>query len=205
MEHRGVGLVIIGAIHAARTNYADRGAVRLKAADLYGGCVRAQHVRRTFVTFGAVRIERVHFGACWMVPGDIQRVKVIPIGFNLRPFGDAKPHVGKDRCDLFCDLADRVDRSHGATTGWQCHIQPFTAQTFIQRRIGKRGFLGDQRAVNLILERIERGASRLAFLRRHFAQLAHLQADLTLFAKRLHTQLFKAVFITGVGDQLQVF
>ena len=39
-----------------------------------------KHVRRAVITLGAMRVERVHFGACRMVARDVQRIEVVPIG-----------------------------------------------------------------------------------------------------------------------------
>jgi len=43
MEHRGVGLIIIGAVNTTGADDADRGAVCFQAADLHGAGMGAQH------------------------------------------------------------------------------------------------------------------------------------------------------------------
>ena len=204
MEHRRVGLVIVGTIHTARRNDAARCAVLFHMADLHGAGVGAQHVRRAIITLGAVHIERVHLGPRGVVAGDVQRVEVIEIGVDLRTFGNGEPHVGKDRRDLFDHLTDRVDRANARITGRQRHVQPFGFQTFVQRRIAQRLFLGGQGCVDLVLQRVQLGAHDLTLFRRHLAQLAHFQADLAFFANCLHTQIFQRCFIASVRDQIDI-
>ena len=64
----------------------------------------AQNMRRAVVPFRTRHIKRVHLGPRRVVAGNIQRVKVIPIRVDARPFGDRKPHLGKDRGQLFGHL-----------------------------------------------------------------------------------------------------
>ena len=154
MEHRRVGLVVIGAIHTTWANHAHRGACFFHGADLHGAGVGSQNVRRAIVTIRAVHVKRVHFGACGVVRRNVQRVKVIPIAVNARPFGDAKAHVGKNGCDLFGHLADWVNGALARGARGQCHVQPFRPQTFVQSRIGKRGFFRRQRAVDFVFQRV---------------------------------------------------
>jgi hypothetical protein len=52
VEHRRVGLVVVGAVDPARRDHADRGALGLHRADLHRRGVGAQHVRRAVVALG---------------------------------------------------------------------------------------------------------------------------------------------------------
>ena len=114
----------------------------------------AQNVRRAIVTIRAVHVKRVHFGARGVVRRDVQRIKVVPVAVNARPFGNAKAHVGKNGCDLFGHLADWVNGALARGARGQCHVQPFRPQTFVQSRIGKRGFFRRQRAVDFVFQRV---------------------------------------------------
>ena len=205
MEHRRVRLVIVTAINSTGRNHADRRALGLHRADLHGRGMGAQNMRRTVVALGAVHKERVVLLARGVLGRDVQGVKVVPIALDLGTFGHGKAHVGENRGDLFGHLADGVDRALTARTHRQRNVQPFAAQAFLKRGIGQSGLFTGKRAVDLVLERVEGGTCHLTFLRGHLAQLAHLQADLALFADGLQAQLFQRAFVGGVGDGVDVF
>ena len=205
VKHRRVGLVIVGTIHAPRTDNANGRAVGFHAADLHGAGVGAQYGGGAVIARSPLHIKCVHFGPRRVVAGDVKGVEIIPVAFDLRTFGNGEPHVGKDRGHFFRHLTDRMNGALGALAACQCHIKPFAAQTGIKGSIAKGGFLGDQGRVDLVLECIERGAGSLALFGRHLAQLAHLQADLAFFAKGLHAQIFQRGFVLGVGHKGQIF
>ena len=142
MKHRRVGLVIIGTVDATGADDTQRRAFRLHRADLHGRGVGAQHMRWPIVAFGTGHVKRVHFGTGRVVAGDVQRIEIIPIGINARPFGDRKPKFGKNGCNLFGHLTDRVDRALACGPCRQCHVEPFRPQTFIKCGVTQRGLLG---------------------------------------------------------------
>ena len=205
VEHRRMRLVVIGTVHATRRNRADWRALRFHRPDLHRRGMGAQHVRRAVVAFGPVHVERVHLGPGGVMAGNVQRVEIVPVGFDLRPFGDGKAHIGKDRRDLFPDLRHGVHGAGAAVTPRQGHVQPFGLETFVQRGIGQRGLLGRQRGVDLVLERVQRRAGHLALFGRHLAQFAHFEADFALLANGLNPQILKAGFIRRLADRAQPF
>ena len=166
--------------------------------------MRPKHVRRAIVAFAPMHIERVHFCAGRVMRRDVERVKVIPISIDARPFCHREPHFGKDCRDLFGHLADRVDRALAHRAGGQGDIQPFALQSFVQCGIGQRGLFGGQRAVDFVLERIESRPCDLALFWGHFPQFAHLEADLSLFADGLNAQVLQAGFISRAGNEFDV-
>ena len=111
--------------------------------------MRAQHVGGAIITLCAMHVKRIHFRARRVMPGDIQRVKIIPICINPRAFSHAETHIGKNRCDFFGYLRNRMDRTAALITRWQCNVQPFSAQTLVQRGISQRGFTRHQRRIQL--------------------------------------------------------
>ena len=129
MEHRRVGLVVVGTIHATRANNPDRRADLFHRADLNRRGVGAQHMRRAVIAFGTVGIEGVHLRTCRVVARNVQRVKVIPVGLDLRAFGNRKAHVCENRRYLFGNLRNRVDRALTTATTRQGHVEPLAAQT----------------------------------------------------------------------------
>ncbi len=200
-----MSLVVIGPIDATRTNDADRRAVFLHRADLHRRGVRAQHVRRAIIAFGTVGIERVHFSPRRGVTRNIQRIKVIPIGFDLRAFGHRKPHVCKDRRDLFGHLRDRVNAALAARSARQGHVQPFGFQPLFQSGIGQRSLFGGQRRVDLVFQRIEFWPHDLTLFRGHFPQLAHFQGNFAFFTHCLYAQLFDCGLIRSICNQTDIF
>ena len=203
VEHRRVRLIHVHAIDAARRDHADRGAVILHGADLHRRRVGAQHVRRTVVARRAVHEEGVVLLPCGMFGGDVQGVEIVPVAFDLRPFGDGKAHVGKDRGDLVGDLADRVDRPLTARAARKGHVQPFVAQTRVQRRILKRQLARAQGGVDLVADLVQRLAGGLALLRGHAAQLAHHQAQLAFLAKRGQAHVLNGLRVGGGRNAVQ--
>ena len=114
--------------------------------------MRAQHVWRAVITLRAVRIECVHFGAGGVVAGDVERVEVIPIRFDLRAFGNRETHVGENGGDFLSDLGNRVDRALAAWARWQGHIKPLTAQALVQCGVIKGHLFGDECRINLVFQ-----------------------------------------------------
>ena len=71
-------------------------------------------MRRTLVPLGPMHVERVHLGPRRVMTGNVQRIEIVPVILDLRPFGHRKAHIGENRRDLFCHLADGVDRAKAA-------------------------------------------------------------------------------------------
>ena len=86
----------------------------------------------------------------------------------------------------------------------QGHVEPFAAQALVQRGIGKAGLLGGEGRVDLILQRVQRGARDLTLLGGHLAQLAHFQRDFALFAHGGQPDVFQRGFVASIGDLAQV-
>ena len=205
VEHRRMRLVIIRAVHTARANHADRRALLFHAADLHGAGMRAQHMRGPLVALGTVHIERVHLRARRVMPWNVERIKVIPIGVDPRPLGHGKAHVSENRGDFLSDLRNRVNAPLPAQTAGQCHIQPLAAQPLIKRRILKPCLLSCERRVNLVFQSVELRPSHLPLLGSHLAQLPHLKAHFALFADRLQAQVLKRGFIRRSRNRRDVF
>ena len=130
----------------------------------------AQHMRRAVIALGSVGIEGVHLCAGRVVPGHVECVKIIPIGFNLRPFSHGKSHIGKNCGDFFPDLGNWVDGPHRPLAPWQRDIQPFGLQTLLQSRIRHGRFARREGRINLIFQSIERRTGHLPLFGRHFTQ-----------------------------------
>ena len=203
MEHRRMGLVVIGAIDPAGADHPARRAMGLHMPDLHRRSMGAQHMRRAVIPLAPMGIERVHLGPRRVVAGDVQRVEVVPIGLNLRPFGHGEAHIGENRGDFFGDLADRMDRALPPVSRRQGHVEPFALQPLVQSCIAQRRLFRSQSAVHLVFQRIQRRAGHLPLLGCHLTQFAHLQADLALLAQRGHPHLFKGRLIRRPRNALK--
>ena len=136
---------------------------------------------------------------------NVQRVKVVPVRFDLRPFGHRKAHVGKDRRQFLHHLRNRVDGAAWAGAGGQGDIEPFAAQAGIKGSIAKGGFPGTQGGVNLIAQHVQHGAGGAALVRVHLAKRGHQGRNLALFAKGGQAHLFQCGFVCGSGHSGEVF
>lgn len=120
---------------------------------------------------------------------DVQRIKVIPIRFDLRAFGDGKAHIGEDRGQFFHHLADRMN---GAPDGAADPAGPHPAipsagvRSVLHRQPPS---LGAQGCVNLILQDVQHGTGCLALIRLYLAKAGHQRRNLALLAKGCTTQI----------------
>ena len=204
VEHGRMGLVVIGAVDAARGDHPARGAMGLHVADLHRAGVGAQHVRRTIVALGAVHVERVHLGprGGWW-PGMFSASEIVPVGLDLRPLGDSETHVGEYGRYFLGDLGHGMDRAHAAMARGKRDVEPLGPKTLIERGIGKCCLLRGDGGVHLVLQRIERGPRDLAFLGGHAAQLAHPQADIALLAEGGDAKLLQHGLVASGTDPAQ--
>ena len=186
-----MGLVHVHAIDAAGCYDADRRAVGGQRTDLHGAGVGAQDVGRAGVSGGARHEEGVMLLPGGMLGRDVQRVEVVPVGFDLRAFGHGKAHVGEDGGQFLHHLTDGVDRACGARAARQRHVQPFGAEAFVQRRIGKARAAGAQGGVDFVLQQVQARPGGLALVRVHATKGGHQGRNLALLAKRRQPHLFQ--------------
>ena len=105
MEHVGVARVErVAPVRLARHDDRDRRRMLFHHADLHRRRVGAQH------DVGA-QVERVEPFARGMILGDVERVEVVVVAFDLRPEHDREPVPLEVRADVVDRAADRVDRA----------------------------------------------------------------------------------------------
>ena len=108
VEHRRVGGVAVGSVHAAGSDHVERRAMALAGADLHRRGVRPEDAR---VLAGRSRLEVEgihHRSRGWFSP-HVERGEIVTLRLDLGPFGDAEAEVGKDLGELVHHLADRMD------------------------------------------------------------------------------------------------
>ena len=72
-------------------------------------------------------VECIHLSPRGVVAGDVERIEIVKVGFDLRPLGHGETHIGENRGHFFGHLGNRVDRALTAVARGQGHIQPFGA------------------------------------------------------------------------------
>ena len=124
----------------------------------------------------AVRVgrekERVVHLARGVAGREVELGEIIVVGLDVRPFGDRKAHVGENRDDLVHHLADRMDAA-GLDAGQadrQGHVDRLALELRLERGLLQHRAPGRERFRDPILQRVDRGALRLALLGRQFAE-----------------------------------
>ncbi len=177
----------------------------LHDADLYRRGMGAQHALHP-VRRGRHEEGVVHF-ARRMSLGEVERREVVPVGLDVRPFGNRESHVGKDRGDLVGHLADRMNAAGCGRRGAnrQRDINALGGEPGFECLCLQLGALGLDPAGHLVLEPVDRRAGHLALVRGHLAQGRQQCRDGALLADGSDPQRFNCRFVLGgvdLGEQL---
>ena len=137
-----------------------------------------------------------------MVGRKVELAEIVVVGLNVRALGDRKAEIGEDRRQLIGDLRDRVDATdvERARARRQRDVDPFRGETMRERRILQYGAALSERRCDLVLQRVDHGALRLALLGRHLAKARQKRRDRALLAKRPDARRFKRRLIGGGFD-----
>ena len=119
-----------------------------------------------------------------VVVGNVEGTEVVPVGFDVRAFGNGEPEIGENLHHLFPDLGDRVDGAGGFGTNRKSDVDELGGQAgfelgFLQLSLTRCDGLGD-----CGLESVEGLAGGLALFGVHFAEGLHALGDDALFAQR---------------------
>ena len=140
-----------------------------------------------------------------MFLGNVQRGEIVIVGFDVRPLGDGKSHLGKNRDDLFDGARQRMQPCFCLGTRRQADIDRLGGKPRIQRGAGQGGLTGLDGGRYAVLHLVQRLAGDLALFRVHAAELAHHQRDAAFLAKRVDAHGFKGVGGVGGLDRAQDF
>ncbi len=132
MEHRRMRRVMVAAKGAARHDDADRRLLRQHRADLHRRGMRAQHQPGAVGALG--QVEGVVLLPRRMLGRDVERGEIVEILFDMRPLGDDKAHLAKDRDDLVDGLADRMDAALAGKRHRQGHVGALGGEPLFERR-----------------------------------------------------------------------
>jgi hypothetical protein len=145
-------------------------------------------------------IERIVHRPRRMIRGDVERLEVVPVVFDLRAVGDCEPGIAEDLLDAPARARDRMQAAKRLATAGQRHIDGIAREL-------RREFLGFERRaprVERLRERVLRfvdlragGATRF---RIHRAQRLEQRGDLALLAEQPHADLLEILDARGLGD-----
>ena len=99
MKHRRMCGVMVRPIGAPGNNDADWWLIGLHGPDLHWRSMRAKHL--AFAIGVGWQVERVMLLTGGVFGRNIQRGKIIIVGFDIWAFGNLKPHFGKDSDHFF--------------------------------------------------------------------------------------------------------
>ena len=128
-------------------------------------------------------IECIMHRAGRMCFGNIERGEIVPVVFDLTPFGNRKAHVGKDFGKLVHDLADRMHCAARRFGRRQCHVDIFACETPVQLGCFQGGFFRGQRRCHAFAQTVDNGALRLTFIGRHRAHRLEQRRNAALLTK----------------------
>ncbi len=152
-----------------------------------------------------VEVEGVGVVPRRMIRGDVERLEVVKVVFDLRAVLDGEAHLPEDRLQLEPRPGDRVQRAAPAAAGRQGHIDPLP---FELDRVGgrrrRRGGLLDA-LLDALLQLVDRLAGLLALLGGQLAELLHQRRDFPLASEEAQAQLFDRIGVAGIRDRLGEF
>ncbi|MNS99540.1 hypothetical protein D3C72_1339460 [compost metagenome] len=175
MEHRGVRLVVVITINAARRNNADWRLLVLHGADLHAGSLGAQQAR-------GVEPEGIVIGTRRVVTRNVQRVEVMIVVFNLRPGLYGETQFAEEGFDTVDGAGHWMQPTVFHTTARQGNVDGFCRQTLIQRSRFQRIFTRVQRILHCLFCLVDYRACCRAIFCRHVTQRLHLQGKMAFLA-----------------------
>jgi hypothetical protein len=119
-------------------------------------------------------VQRVLHVARGMVRRHVQRFEIVEIVLDLRPLEDLVAHAAEDVLDLLPHSHQRMDPANGNLTAGECHVDCASGWP---RRLDS-GALLLQRRLHVLLERVDGGAVRGAFIRGTRPEFLHQAGDL---------------------------
>ena len=167
MEHRGVSLVVVITVNAARRNNADWRLFIFHGTDLHAGSLCTQQA------FG-IKPEGIVISTCRMVRRNIQRIKVMIVIFNFRAGFNRKAQFAEKGFDTLNGTGDRMQTAIFHAASRQRDINPLFSQTGIQRRRFQGIFTGIQCSLNLLFGFVNHCTRSRTIFRRQIPQRLHL-------------------------------
>ncbi len=162
-------------------------------------CTGLVWVRRTFRSPLLVGLEKervVHL-ARRMAGREVELGEIVVVALDVRPFGDGEAHLGENGGDLVHHLADRMD-APGLDAGQgngQRDVERLALELRLERRALEHRAPRRERFSDLILQRIDGRAVRLALVRRELAERREQRGDRSLLAERGDARRLERAFV----------
>ena len=147
--------------------------------------------------------ERVVHLARRVAGREVELGEIIVVGLDVRPFGDRKAHVGENGDDLVHDLADRMD-APGLDSGQanrQRHVDRLALELRLEGGVFQHRALRSKRLRDLVLQRVDGRAMRLALVGRELAERGEQRRNRSLFAERGDAHGFERAFVVRRVDR----
>ena len=117
------------------------------------------------------QIERVLVVARRVVRRNVQGTEIAPVGFDIRPVGDGKPHGAENRRHFLHGAADRMDQSLRSRARRQGEIQPLGGEPGLQRGLLQCDAARLDRAGQGVLQLVKRAAALAPLFGRRLAEV----------------------------------
>ena len=164
-------------------------------AHLHRARVGAQNLSLALVI--RLEEERVVHLARGMAGREVELGEIVVVALDVRPFGDGKAHLSENGGDLVHHLADRMDAA-GLDAGQrdgQGDVERLALELRLEGRALEHRAPRRERLRDLILQRIDGRALRLALVRRELAERREQRGDRSLLAERSDARRLERAFI----------
>src|SRR5580704_7978874 len=195
MEHRRMRLVGIAPIGAAGADDPDRRLLGEHRAHLHRARVGAQNL--PFALVIRLEEERVVHLERRMAGREVELGEIVVVAFDVRPLGDGEAHLSENGGDLVHHLADRMDApSLGAgQRDGQGDVERLALELRLEGRALEHRAPRRQRLRDLILQRVDGCALRLALVRRKLTKRREQCGNRSFLAERGDARRLERVFI----------
>ena len=150
-----------------------------------------------------IEIEGVVHGARRMVCRNIQRLEIVVVVLDLRPFRNGKSQRGKQRLDPPHGARDRMQATAHPPTPRQGHVDGFPDQLRIQGSRLQLPVAVFDCLLNLLFDPVDCLSGRRAFIRRQGSKLFELAGEQTLLAEVANPHRVQGSRIAGSGNRDQ--
>jgi hypothetical protein len=205
MEHRRVGLVVVGAVDAARADDPHgRLADPLHRPDLHGRGVGPEEDGPgldAVAQRGLVRVERVLHVARGVVGRDVQRFEVVPVELDLRPARDLVAEPREDAGDLLGRPGDGVAvPARDEPARRERHVDGRALQLRLELRLLEPAAGAVELLLDVRLDAVRDLADARAVLGGELAHAAQHRGELALLAEEADPQLLERLLVGGARD-----
>ncbi|MNE51941.1 hypothetical protein D3C80_1465940 [compost metagenome] len=138
-----------------------------------------------------------------VVAGDVERLEVVIVVFDLRAFGNAVADVGEELLDTFQSPGNRMQATGGLTTARQGYVNGLGAELGSQFGFFKQRLARIEDFCNTLLGFVDQRTDFRTLIGRQVAQGLHHLSQLALLAKEVNPDLFQGIDVFSLLHGLQ--